>query len=152
MYFAINKWVISVKISNFSGQYLRKHWILDIGVLDYIVIVWLKEHSPEVRSFPPGTPCMYVCVLVCMNVNISVCMYVCTYVCTQNVFCMCDFMYMWMYVCIMYVCMYVRIFIHKSQGNICNTQVLCRSLVSRFWVLRIFLESECDEFYCCTCL
>ena len=43
----------------FSGQYLRKHWTLDIGVLCYIGIVWPKEHSPEVRSFPPGTPCIY---------------------------------------------------------------------------------------------
>ena len=40
----------------FSGQYLRNHWTLDIGVLGYIGIVWHKEHSPEVRSFPPGTP------------------------------------------------------------------------------------------------
>jgi len=31
---------------------------LDIGVLGYIGIVWPKEHSPEVRSFPPGTPCI----------------------------------------------------------------------------------------------
>jgi hypothetical protein len=31
---------------------------LDIGVLCYIGIVWPKEHSPEVRSFPPGTPCI----------------------------------------------------------------------------------------------
>ena len=55
-----NKWVIAVKVSNFSGQYLRKHWTLDIGVLGYIVIVWPKEHCPEVRSFPPGTPCIYI--------------------------------------------------------------------------------------------
>jgi len=33
---------------------------LDIGVLGYIGIVWPKEHSPEVRSFPPGTPCIYI--------------------------------------------------------------------------------------------
>jgi len=32
---------------------------LDIGVLGYIGTVWPKEHSPEVRSFPPGTPCIY---------------------------------------------------------------------------------------------
>jgi len=32
---------------------------LDIGVLGYIGIVWPKEHSPEVRSFPPGTPCIW---------------------------------------------------------------------------------------------
>ena len=43
----------------FSGEYLRKHWTSDIGVLGYIGIVWPKEHSPEVRSFPPGTPCIY---------------------------------------------------------------------------------------------
>jgi len=35
---------------------------LDIGVLGYIGIVWPKEHSPEVRSFPPGTPCICMCV------------------------------------------------------------------------------------------
>jgi hypothetical protein len=34
--------------------------LLDIGVFGYIGIVWPKEHSPEVRSFPPGTPCMYL--------------------------------------------------------------------------------------------
>ena len=44
----------------FSGQYLRNHWTLDIGVMGYIGIVWPKEHSPEVRSFPPGTSCILV--------------------------------------------------------------------------------------------
>ena len=58
MYLIINKWVITVKVSNFSGQYLRNHRTLDIGVLGYIGIVWPKEHSPEVRSFPPGTLCI----------------------------------------------------------------------------------------------
>ena len=43
----------------FSGQYLRNHWTLDIGVSGYIGIVWPKEHSPEVRSLPPGTPCIW---------------------------------------------------------------------------------------------
>jgi len=38
---------------------------LDIGVLGYIGIVQHKEHSPEVLSIPPGTPCIY-CVFVCM--------------------------------------------------------------------------------------
>jgi hypothetical protein len=47
---------------------------LDIGVLGYIGIVWPKEHSPEVRSFPPGTPC--ICTHVCC-VCVCVCMYVC---------------------------------------------------------------------------
>jgi hypothetical protein len=60
MYLVINKWVIAVKVSNFSGQYLRNHWTSDIGVLGCIGIVWPKEHSPEVRSFLPGTPCIYL--------------------------------------------------------------------------------------------
>jgi len=33
---------------------------LDIGVLGYIGIVQHKEHSPEVLSIPPGTPCIYM--------------------------------------------------------------------------------------------
>ena len=44
----------------FSGHYLRNRSTLDIGVLGYIGIVLPKEHSPEVRSFPPGTPCIYI--------------------------------------------------------------------------------------------
>ena len=58
MYLIVNKWVIAVKVSNFSGHYLRNHRTWDIGVLGYIGIVWPKEHSPEVRSFLPGTPCI----------------------------------------------------------------------------------------------
>jgi len=33
---------------------------LDIGVLGYIGIVQHKEHSPEVLSIPPGTPCIHI--------------------------------------------------------------------------------------------
>ena len=58
MYLVINKWVIAVNVSTFSGQYLRNHWTLDIGVLGYIGIVWPKEHSPEVWSVPPVIPCI----------------------------------------------------------------------------------------------
>ena len=46
------------KSTLFSGQYLHNHWTLDIGVLGYNGIVWPKEHSPEFRSFLPGTPCI----------------------------------------------------------------------------------------------
>jgi len=60
MYLVINKCVTAVKVSNFSGHYLRNRSTLDIGVLGYIRIVQHKEHSPEVLSIPPGTPCMYV--------------------------------------------------------------------------------------------
>ena len=58
MYLLINKWAIAVKVSNFSSQYLRNHWTLDIGVLGYIGIVWPKEHSPEVWSVPRVTLCI----------------------------------------------------------------------------------------------
>ena len=60
MYLVINKWVIAVKLSNFSGQYLRNCWTLDIGVLCYIGIVWPKEHPPEVWSIPLVTPCIWI--------------------------------------------------------------------------------------------
>jgi len=55
----ISKCVTAVKVSNFSGHYLRNRLTLDIGVLGYIGIVQHKEHSPEVLSIPPGAPCMY---------------------------------------------------------------------------------------------
>ena len=48
----------------FSGKYLRNYWTLDICVLGYIGIVWPKEHSPKVRSFPPGTPCIYIYIYI----------------------------------------------------------------------------------------
>ena len=58
MYLVINKWVTAVKVSDFSGNYLRNRSTLDIGVLGYIGIVWPKEQSPEVSHIPPVTPCI----------------------------------------------------------------------------------------------
>ena len=58
MYLVINKCVTAVKVSTFSGHYLRNRSNLDIGVLDYIGIVQHKEHSPEVLFIPPGAPCI----------------------------------------------------------------------------------------------
>ena len=58
MYLVINKCVTAVKVSNFSGYYLRNRSTLDIGVLGYIGIVQHKEHSLEVLSVPPGTSCI----------------------------------------------------------------------------------------------
>jgi len=58
MNLVINKCVTAVKVSNFSGHYLRNRSTLDIGVLGYIGIGQHKEHSPEVLSIPPGTPCI----------------------------------------------------------------------------------------------
>ena len=48
------------KCTLFSGQYLCNRSTLDIGVSGYIGIVWPKEHSPEVWSVPPVTPCIYI--------------------------------------------------------------------------------------------
>jgi len=58
MNFVISKCVTDVKVSNFSGHYFRNRSTLDIGILGYIGIVWLKEHSPEVFHIPPGTLCI----------------------------------------------------------------------------------------------
>jgi len=58
MNLVINKCVTAVKVSNFSGHYLRKRSTLDIGVLGYIGIFKHKERSPEVLSIPPGTSCI----------------------------------------------------------------------------------------------
>jgi len=45
---------------------------LDIGVLGYIGIVQHKEHSPEVLSIPPGTPCILVIKgPVCIKITIQ---------------------------------------------------------------------------------
>ena len=59
MNLVIKKCVTAVKVSNFSGHYLRNRSTLDIGVLGYIGIVQHKEHYPEVFSIPPGTLCIY---------------------------------------------------------------------------------------------
>jgi len=56
MYLVINKCVTAVKVSNFSGHYLRSRSTLDVGVLGYIGIVQHKEHPSEVWHIPPGTP------------------------------------------------------------------------------------------------
>jgi len=50
---------------------------LDIGVLGYIGIVQHKEHSPEVLSIPPGTPCiciLYILVYI-LKIYFKECMY-----------------------------------------------------------------------------
>ena len=60
MYLVINKCVTAVKVSKFSGHYLRNRSALDIGVLGYIGIVQHKEHPPEVWHIPPGTPCIVI--------------------------------------------------------------------------------------------
>ena len=64
MYLVINKCVTAVKVSDFSGHYLPNRSTLDIGVLGYIGIVQHKEHSPEVLSIPPGTPCILWCTML----------------------------------------------------------------------------------------
>ena len=58
MNLVISKCVTAVKVSKFSGHYLRNRSTLDKGVLGYIGIVQHKEHSPEILSIPPGAPCI----------------------------------------------------------------------------------------------
>ena len=55
-----NKCVTAATLSKFSRHYLRNRSTLDIGVLGYIGVFELKEHSPEVWHIPPGTPCIYI--------------------------------------------------------------------------------------------
>jgi hypothetical protein len=59
MYLAINKCVTAVKVSNFSGHYLRNRSTLDIDVLGHIGILYRKEQPPEVWQIPPETSCTY---------------------------------------------------------------------------------------------
>jgi len=54
MYLVINTCVTAVKVSNFSGHYLRNRSTLDIGLLGFIAIH--EERPPEVYHIPPGTP------------------------------------------------------------------------------------------------
>ena len=42
----------------FDGHYFHNRSTLDIGVLGYIGIVQHREHSPEVLSILPRTPCI----------------------------------------------------------------------------------------------
>ena len=64
MYLVINKCVTAVKVSNFSGHYLRNRSTLDIGVLGNIGIVQHKEHSPEVVTLTRGTHCIYIYIYI----------------------------------------------------------------------------------------
>ena len=75
MNLVISKCVTGVKVSNFSGHYLRNRSTLDIGVLGYIGIVQHKGHSPEVLSIPPGTPCINQETAECKHIH---CVWLCT--------------------------------------------------------------------------
>ena len=68
MCLVINKCVTAVKVSNFSGHYLRNRSTLGIGVLGYIDIVQHKEHPPEVLSIPPVT-CIYIYIYICIHTH-----------------------------------------------------------------------------------
>ena len=57
----------------FDGHYLRNRSTLDIGVLGYIGIVQHKEHSHEVLSIPPGTPCIPLLGPSCVCLAFSCC-------------------------------------------------------------------------------
>jgi hypothetical protein len=54
MNLVINKCVTAVKVSNFSGHYLRNRSTLDIGVLGYIGIFNIRNTLPKFFTFLPG--------------------------------------------------------------------------------------------------
>jgi len=70
MYLVINKCVTAVKVSNFSGHYLRNRSSLDIGVLGYNYILYHKQHPPEVWHIPPGTPYIYIYIYIYMEITL----------------------------------------------------------------------------------
>jgi len=109
-------------------------------------------------------PCMYVCICVvcmydldCLYVCVFVCMYACMYVCVVN-----------MYVCFMYVCLYVYVF--------CNAMYVCTcGMFLGLWVcmyvlycvgvymyvyggmcmhvwIYVFYEYACMCMYVCVCV
>ena len=80
MNLVISKCVTAVKVSNFSGHYLRNRSTLDIGVLDYIGIVQHKEHSPEVWHIPPGTLCINIHIYMYMYIYAYIFIYIHTYI------------------------------------------------------------------------
>jgi hypothetical protein len=51
VYLVINKFVTAVKVSNFSGHYLRNRSTLDIGVLGYIGTLYHKGHPVYIFNF-----------------------------------------------------------------------------------------------------
>ena len=59
------------KSTLFFGQYLCNRSTLDIGVLGYVGIVWPKEHSPEVWSVPPVTPCIHTPVGIYLGLRVT---------------------------------------------------------------------------------
>jgi hypothetical protein len=74
MYLEIKKCVTAVKVSNFSGHYLRDRSTLDMGVLGYIGILYHTEHPPLLWHIPLGTPYistkhtkLYVYIVCCMS-------------------------------------------------------------------------------------
>jgi hypothetical protein len=78
MYLVMNTCVTAVKVSNFSGHYLRNCSTLDIGVFGYISILYHKEQPPEVWHIPPGTPCIYIYIYIIIRyikMDVFVCMF-----------------------------------------------------------------------------
>jgi hypothetical protein len=133
------------KSTLFSGQYLRNHWTLHIGVLGYFGIVWPKEHSPEVRSFPPGTPCIYILLLFILFGCYLCCSAYCLCV---NVYChrvktqlqLINITYIYIYICVcVCVCVWVCIYVFCVW---ISEQTAIISLYSINWLVFI-TETEC---------
>ena len=78
MYLVINKCVTAVKVSKFSGHYLRNRSTLDIGVLGYIGILNIRNTLPKSGTFLLGHP-VYIYMCVCVYIYIYIYIYICCF-------------------------------------------------------------------------
>jgi len=89
MYLVINKCVTAVKVSNFTGHYLRNHSTLDIGVWVISVYFNIRNTLPKSSTFLLGHPVytnMRTCLILFLLFLHTVCM--CYGLSTSSVFCL----------------------------------------------------------------
>jgi len=100
----------------FFGQYLLNHWTLDLGVLGYIGTVWPKEHSPEVRSFPPGTPFILFdfTIYECGYVFMYVCMFISMFKYIRIIYLNIMFLCLFVDKCLCFMCMFLCVYVGKN--------------------------------------
>ena len=71
MYFVINKCVTAVKVSKFSGHYLRNRSTLDIGVWVISVYFNIRNTLPKSGTFLLGYPVyIYIYTRIYKHINI----------------------------------------------------------------------------------
>ena len=70
MYLVINKCVTDVKVSNFSGHYLRNRSTLDIGVLFWVISLYfnMRNTLPKSGTFLLGHP-VYIYIYIYTSIE-----------------------------------------------------------------------------------